>query len=84
MCSFANGYDPFMWGDTGWMGGIFMVLWWAMITAGIVLLVKWIANQGKISNKGEKSALEILKERYARGEINKKEFEDKKKDILNS
>lgn len=79
-----HGYAPFLWGDMGWTGGIFMAAWWVIIIVGVILLIKWIANPGRISDKAGQSALEILKERYARGEINKKEFEDKKKDILNS
>ncbi|RMD60685.1 SHOCT domain-containing protein [Candidatus Parcubacteria bacterium] len=67
-----------------WFGGgwIMMLLWWGLIIAGIVLLVKWITEQ-KSQSPREESALEILKKRYARGEITKEEFEQMKKDLLN-
>jgi putative membrane protein len=47
-------------------------------------VVKWLLQQGRSEPKGPaqgESALEILKKRYARGEINKEEFEQKKKDL---
>jgi putative membrane protein len=71
---------PMMWGYSSWgaFGFIWMIFWWALIILGIVYLVKWIARQGGSQGK---DAVEILKERYARGEINKKEFEEKKRDI---
>ena len=62
----------------GW-GGLWMVLWWALPIAGIVVLVMWLSRAN--NHQSEKSALDILKERYARGEIDQAEYEQKRSDL---
>ncbi len=81
-----------MWGDygmgMGWGGGwgvfgvIHMVLWWILIIVLIVFLLKWIGSRSRGDMPGhEDSAMRILRERYARGEIGKEEFEQRKRDL---
>lgn len=63
----------------GWFGGgLMMVVLWALLIAAIVWLVRELRGQG---NGGGSRALDILKERYAKGEIDKAEFDSKKKDL---
>jgi putative membrane protein len=76
------------WGGGGWFGGIFMIIFWILIIVGLVFFIKWLvqSTKGHSSSGGlpdsSSRALDILKERYARGEINKQEFEEKKRDLL--
>ena len=71
-----------MWGNQGFMG-VFMWIFWIAVIVGIIFLVKWIVMQSRSGEqKREENTLEILKKRYARGEIDKEEFEQKKKDLL--
>lgn len=60
---------------------IFGFIFWILIIIGLVLLIKYLWEHGGAKAEHE-SALEVLKKRYARGEINKEEFEEKKKDLL--
>ena len=56
-----------------------MLLFWGLLIAGAVLGIRWLLGQGRESQSD--SALEILRQRYARGEISKDEFDAKKRDL---
>jgi putative membrane protein len=69
------------WG-MGWFGMIAMLVFWVLVIVAIVYLIRWLAvssRAGGREGRPEYSALEILKKRYARGEIDKEEFEEKRK-----
>lgn len=69
------------WGMGSGLGWFLMILFWVLVILGIVYLVKAITGSARKGEK-EESALDILKKRYARGEINKEEFEKMKDDLM--
>ena len=74
---------PWMMGGFGWgwFMPIIMIVFWGLVIWGIVALVRGIARSDTGSAMHTDSALEVLKRRYARGEIAKEEFEEKKRDL---
>ncbi len=76
------------WGMHTLGGGFLMFLFWGVIIGGIALLVVGLARQGaRPAGRGEsprsESPMEILKRRYAGGEIDREEFE-RMKELLSS
>lgn len=73
-------YQPF-----GFFGPIFMIIFWIIIIMAVVSLVRWgtgHSGRGHGCHGGGNKALDILKERFAKGEIDEKEFEEKKKVLI--
>ena len=75
-----DGYVGCCSGFVGGMGWFWMVLFWIFIALLIVLLIKLYHKNHNDLRKSDR-ALDILKKRYAKGEINKKEFDSKRKDL---
>jgi putative membrane protein len=61
-------------------GGWMMFFWWFLLIVLVFAAVRTLLNKNKKSNN--ENSLEILKRRYAKGEIDKEEFEKMKKDLL--
>jgi len=67
----------------GFFGWLMMFLFWILIIAAVVLGVRWFIYQGKLKGSSvEETPLDILKKRYASGEIDKEEFETMKRDLM--
>lgn len=61
---------------------VFMITFWVLIIWGLIVLIRWVSELTKRGGRRDgESSLEVLKKRYARGEIDKREFEEIKKDI---
>lgn len=65
----------------GWGIGMMamMFIFWVVFIIGLVVAIRWLLGKGR--ERPPDSALEILRQRYARGEINKEEYEAKRKDL---
>lgn len=81
-----SNYGPHMW-DGGWHGWFFgpimMIVFLAIAVAVVVLLVRWLggnqAHPHHHVSPTRKAPLDILKERFAKGEIDKEEFEERRR-----
>lgn len=76
-------YNNYNWGYNMMnnpLGGLMMILFWVLMVIFIVWIVREISGKNTSSNSSSRAS-EILKERYAKGEITKEEFESKKKDL---
>ena len=56
----------------------FPLLFWILVIAGAVFIVRWLRERGQ---EQKESSLDILKKRYASGEIDRDAFEQMKKDL---
>lgn len=86
----GRGYGPgMMWDGWGWghfiFGPLMMIAFIAVVVVVVVLIVRWLTGTSTAgappSAESGKDSLDILKERYARGEIDRQEYQQKKKDL---
>jgi putative membrane protein len=68
----------FMWGAGGLVMMLMMLVFWGLVIAGLVVGLRWLIGQ-RPAHRDE--ALEILRQRYARGEIDRQEFEARRRDL---
>ena len=69
----------FMWGAGGLVMMLMVFVFWALVIAGLVVGLRWLIVQGRRPHHDE--AWQILRQRYARGEIDRQEFETRKRDL---
>ncbi len=82
----APGYyaDHMMWGGGwhGWfLGPLMMVFWLALLVGAVILVLRWLGASNRIEPRRTKAgsdALEILRARFAKGEIDMAEFEERR------
>ena len=65
----------------GWAWLVVWVLFLAVIVVGVVYLVRALADRDAGSARSASSAVQILEERFARGEIDREEFEDRRRTL---
>jgi putative membrane protein len=71
-----------MWGAGGLVMIVGMLLFWATVIMALVVGVRWLIRDTREPPAlRQDSALQILRERYARGEVSREEFEQRKRDL---
>lgn len=75
-------FDGYGFGGMGF-GGFGMLLFWGLLIVAVVVLLRWRAGtaERRTPRQAGQSARDILAQRYARGEIDKQEFEEKRRDL---
>ncbi len=69
-------------GNGMFFGGGFMWIFWILVIVVLLVVIKAVIGTGlQDKNGGQESPLDILKKRYAKGEINEDEFERRRKDL---
>ena len=79
-----GGYGRGGWGGMMVGGGLTMVVFWAVIIFLVVLSARWFDGRALAHPRGsapQQTALEILQERFARGEIDKAEYAERRKTL---
>lgn len=68
-----------MWGTWGIGMALFMALFWALVIAAVVYGIRWLTIRGRAAE--EERPIDIVKRRYARGEITREQFEALERDL---
>lgn len=68
-------------GARGGIGWILMIIFWVAVIIGVMMLIRylWSAQKQGPSTPDRTDPMRILKERYAKGDIDKEEFEERKR-----
>lgn len=72
------------WSGMGWwmvFGGIIFILFWGLVVFLIVWGVRRLSGNSGTTGPGSNTAMDIARERYARGEITREQFEQLKRDL---
>lgn len=83
----------YQWGGYGGAGWLGMLFFWLLVFAGLGILIMWLMHSSshddhlkdrhyfKDESAAKSNALDIVRERYAKGEIDKAEYEQKIEDL---
>ena len=75
-------HDWMGWGWGGmWLGPIFMIALLTLLVAAVVAVVRWMGGSSGNGGGRVRTARDILDERYARGEIDREEYQRRRDDI---
>ncbi len=61
------------------LGWIFMVLFAVFVIVAVIYFVRYLSTREEIKDGRDEDAVEILKRRFARGEIDRSEYEERMK-----
>ena len=84
MWGWPNMMGGFYGGGLGWIGMVFGFIFFILVVIGIIFLIVWLvkrSNNPGVENRTDSKSLEVLKERYAKGEITKDQFDNMRKDL---